>query len=64
MAQHFTLVDALQSTARSLWHAFSIYDDQIRVVDLLPGSGADAITLECRVISLNVGDGYEALSYV
>ncbi|KAF2829866.1 hypothetical protein CC86DRAFT_272032, partial [Ophiobolus disseminans] len=37
---------------------------QIRVVDLLPGSGLDPITLECRIITLNGGRSFEALSYV
>ncbi|KAF2636477.1 hypothetical protein P280DRAFT_473023 [Massarina eburnea CBS 473.64] len=48
----------------TLYQAFPIQGAQTRVVDILPGSEPDAIAFECRVISPDNGDSYEALSYV
>jgi hypothetical protein len=48
----------------SLPQAFPICDDQIRIVDILPGSGSDPIALQCRVINLQGDHVFEALSYV
>ncbi|KAF1951453.1 HET-domain-containing protein [Byssothecium circinans] len=49
----------------TLQQAFAIRDAQIRVVDILPGSVSDPITLECRIIDLDrLSSSYEALSYV
>jgi len=48
----------------NVWEAFPLSNDRIRVFDVLPGSGLDAICLECRVISLGGDVGFEALSYV
>jgi hypothetical protein len=64
MAQSLPSSNASRPTICTLQQAFPIRDDEIRVVDLLPGSGFDAITLECRIINLNSGCGFEALSYV
>ncbi|KAH7086758.1 heterokaryon incompatibility protein-domain-containing protein [Paraphoma chrysanthemicola] len=56
--------DFLQLLNGNLHRSFPIRDEQIRVVDLLPGTGADAIILKCRIITLNGGRNFEALSYV
>jgi hypothetical protein len=55
---------SLQPTASGLQQAFPIYDNQIRVVDLLPGSALDPVIFECRIIAFNGGRSFEALSYV
>lgn len=64
MAQSLPSSDILRPMAFGLQQAFPIHDNEIRVVDLLPGSGLEPITFECRVITLNGGRGFEALSYV
>jgi hypothetical protein len=64
MAQATHSLDLVQPSPCNLQQAFSIHNDEIRVVDILPGSGSDDISLNCRVISLRSGDSFEALSYV
>ncbi|KAH7076570.1 heterokaryon incompatibility protein-domain-containing protein [Paraphoma chrysanthemicola] len=64
MNQSLSSSDSLQLFNDNLHQSFPIRDEQIRVVDLLPGSGADAIVLKCRIITLNGGRNFEALSYV
>jgi hypothetical protein len=64
MAQLLPNSNASLHTISGLQQTFPIHDNEIRVVDLLPGSDLDALSLECRVIDLNGGHSFEALSYV
>lgn len=54
----------MNSPSDSLQQAFPIHGEEIRVVELLPGTDLDAISLECRIITLDGGRNFEALSYV
>lgn len=54
----------LHPTTSGLQQAFPIYDNRIRIVDLLPGCGLDPIIFECRIITLDGDHSFEALSYV
>jgi hypothetical protein len=56
--------NVLRAERYGLHQAFPIGDNEIRVVDILPGSGPKAISLKCRVISLFDCTDFEALSYV
>lgn len=64
MAQLQQSLYVMLPTRYGLPQAFPIRGNEIRVVDILPGSGTQTIALDCRVISLNDGSSYEALSYV
>jgi hypothetical protein len=57
-------IDLSQPGTKCFQQAFPIRNDEIRVFDVLPGSGLEPITLEGRVLSLSSADGFEALSYV
>ncbi|KAF2685480.1 HET-domain-containing protein [Lentithecium fluviatile CBS 122367] len=64
MAQAQPPSDLLGPSISSLQQAFPIQDDEIRIIDVLPGSSLDLIALECRVVSLHSDASFEALSYV
>jgi hypothetical protein len=44
--------------------ARNVPKDEIRILDLLPGSKYDGIECDTRVVALSDGELYEALSYV
>jgi hypothetical protein len=57
-------VDLSQAGTKCFQQAFPLCNDEIRVFDVLPGSGPEPIILEGRIISLSSSDHFEALSYV
>jgi hypothetical protein len=61
MAQSLHSSDASRVAICNLQQAFPIRDDEIHVVDLLPGPGLDVITLDYRIMTLNSGCSFEAL---